>query len=51
MSRFKAHQFLPSSIYRAALFLKEISKSSRHTTALYNDWKSDLDILLGALRD
>jgi hypothetical protein len=51
ISCFKAHPFLPTLIYRAALFLTGLSKSSSPTTTAYSNRDGDLGILLGALRD
>ncbi|RDW57709.1 hypothetical protein BP5796_12510 [Coleophoma crateriformis] len=48
---FKAHPFLPTLIYRAALFLIGLSKASLPTTTTYSNQDCDLVILFGALRD
>ena len=51
ISCFKAHPFLPTLLYQAALFLIALSKSSNPITTAYSNRDGDLGILLGALRD
>ncbi|RDW58824.1 hypothetical protein BP6252_13300 [Coleophoma cylindrospora] len=48
---FKAHPFLPTLIYRAALFLIGLSRASIPTTTAHSNREGDLGILFGALGD
>lgn len=51
VSCFKAHPFLLTLIYRAALFFIGLSKSSSPINTTYSNRDGDLGILLEALRD